>query len=89
MQPLLSQGSWQLPQAQQRQEPPWMPLALPAQCADKNAHLGHTDEDLLQHWQPAAQLQRRDWLGDHQWLNYVSQGQSKDEYEWRILDGKI
>lgn len=49
MQPLLSQGSWQLPQAQQRQEPPWMPLALPAQCADKNAHLGHTDEDLLQH----------------------------------------
>lgn len=24
-------------------------LALPAQCVDKNAHPGHTDEDLLQH----------------------------------------
>lgn len=49
MQPLLSQGSWQLPQAHQRQEPPWMPLALPVECVDKNAHPGHTDEDLLQH----------------------------------------
>lgn len=89
MQPLLSQGSWQLPQAHQRQEPPWMPLALPVECVDKNAHPGHTGEDLLQHGQPAAQLQRRDRLGDHQWLNYVSLGQSKDEYEGQTLNGKI
>lgn len=67
-----------------------MPQALPVQSEDRNTHLGHPGKDLFQHRQPAAQLQHGDRLMmAHQWLNYASQGQSQDEYEWQDLNGSL
>lgn len=65
-----------------------MPQTLPVQSEGRNTHLGCTGEDLLQHRQPAAQLQHGDGLVAHQWLNYASQGQPKEEGEWQDINAE-